>query len=110
MMTENMIEEIGVHEALDRHARGVMLVDVREMDEIAELAFDIADLKILPLSQLEQRYSELPTDQAIVLLCKGGGRSMKAAKMLQNLGYDQVVNMRGGMLDWVDNNLPVSRA
>lgn len=110
MMTENMIEEISVHEALERYARGAMLVDVREIDEIAELAFDIADLKILPLSQLEQRYSELPADQTIVMLCKGGARSLKAAKIMKSVGHEQVLSMRGGMIDWVGNHLPVKRA
>ena len=39
---------------------GAILVDVRERDEIAELAFDVPGLIIMPLSELEARYAELP--------------------------------------------------
>lgn len=45
--------------------QGYTLVDVREHDESARLAFDVPQLIIMPLSEFEQRYAELPTDPGL---------------------------------------------
>jgi rhodanese-related sulfurtransferase len=37
-----------------------------------------------------------------VVHCKMGGRSMKAARQLKELGFSQVENLKGGIIDWID--------
>jgi adenylyltransferase/sulfurtransferase len=34
--------------------------------------------------------------------CKSGGRSAKAADFLRSVGYKRVLNLKGGILDWID--------
>ena len=87
--------------------QGYMLVDVRERDESARLAFDVANLIIMPLSELEQRYAELPKDRPLILACQNGSRSLRATYYLMNKGYTNVTNMKFGMERWVARGFPI---
>ncbi len=87
--------------------QGYTLVDVRERDEIAQLAFDVANLIIMPLSELEQRYAELPQDRPLILACHNGSRSLRATYYLMNKGYTNVTNMKFGMERWVARGFPI---
>lgn len=87
--------------------QGYTLVDVRERDESARLAFDVANLISMPLSELEQRYAELPTDRPLILACQNGSRSLRATYYLMNKGYTNVTNMKFGMARWVARGFPI---
>ena len=87
--------------------QGYTLVDVRERDESARLAFDVANLISMPLSELEQRYAELPTDRPLILACQDGSRSLRATYYLMNKGYTNVTNMKFGMARWVARGFPI---
>ena len=52
----------------------------------------------LPLGDLPQRVEELDRGRRVVLLCRSGGRSTQAAQYLTAAGFDDVVNLEGGML------------
>jgi rhodanese-related sulfurtransferase len=82
---------------------GALLVDVREKDEVAQLAYDVPNIVNIPLSEFEIRFIELPVDKELVMVCRSGGRSLRAAGFLINHGYDatKVVNMKHGMIRWV---------
>jgi adenylyltransferase/sulfurtransferase len=77
------------------------LLDVREPHEVP-----IANIgaPLIPLGQLEQRLGELAAykDREIVVHCKSGGRSQKAALILKNAGFQQVENLAGGITAWAD--------
>ena len=88
-------------------AEGAILVDVREPDEIARLAFDVPNLVAIPLNQLETRFDELPRDKDLVLVCQGGARSLKATYFLMYQGFERVANMQGGILKWASKGFPV---
>lgn len=86
---------------------GALLVDVRESTEVASLAFDVPAIVNIPLFELEQRWSELPKDREIVLVCESGERSLKATYYLQFQGFTRVSNMEGGLLKWMRKGFPV---
>lgn len=88
--------------------KGALLVDVRERDEVAQLAFDVPDIINIPLSEFEIRYKELPFNKDLVMVCRSGGRSLRAAGFLINNGYDaaKVVNMQHGIIRWVQKGFP----
>ncbi|MBL8388659.1 MAG: rhodanese-like domain-containing protein [Hydrogenophaga sp.] len=86
---------------------GAWLVDVRERTEVACTAFDVPAIVNIPLTELEQRWSELPKDRELVLVCESGERSLKATYFLQYHGYTRVSNMEGGILKWMRKNFPV---
>ncbi len=72
-----------------------ILLDVREPWEYALAR--LPDSWLIPLQSLPQRFSELPRDQEIVVLCHHGVRSMTALAFLQQQGFTQVKNLIGGI-------------
>lgn len=85
---------------------GALLVDVREYDEVAQLAYDVPNIVNIPLSEFEERYQELPKDRELVMVCGGGGRSLKATYYLINQGFENVVNMQHGITRWAQRGFP----
>lgn len=83
------------------------VLDVREPHEW-EIGH-IAGATLIPLGELEKRLGELDRNAAIVAQCKSGGRSSRAVKLLQQHGFTQVRNLKGGILAWsdqVDSSIP----
>jgi molybdopterin/thiamine biosynthesis adenylyltransferase/rhodanese-related sulfurtransferase len=80
-------------------AEDIYLLDVREPHE-----FQIANLggHLIPLGDLPSRIAELDPNREIVVHCKMGGRSQKAAEILQQAGFKKVQNLAGGITAWSD--------
>jgi adenylyltransferase/sulfurtransferase len=76
------------------------ILDVREPNEYQ--INRIPGSTLIPLGELPRRYQELPRDRPIVAQCKMGARSAKAMEFLRSVGFDDVKNLRGGILDWID--------
>lgn len=106
MKTQNIVKEICPTTTQEWIKRGALLVDVREREEVEELAFDVPNIINIPLSEFEERYSEIPKDKEVVMVCRGGGRSLRAAAFLINHGYTNVVNMQHGIIRWVQKGFP----
>jgi rhodanese-related sulfurtransferase len=98
------IPQIDIHEAKTRVEHGALLVDVREQHEFDEAR--IPGSILIPLSQFQQRYEELPKDKELVMQCRSGARSGQATEFLLANGYTDVVNMAGGILAWKEAGLP----
>jgi sulfur dioxygenase len=88
-----------------------VLVDVRESDEFSGELGHIPGSILMPLRQLPDRAKELDRyrDREIIAICRAGVRSTTAAAILAGLGFENVRNLKGGMLDWNDAKLPVER-
>lgn len=67
-----------------------VFVDVRTPEEFASGSF--TDAMNIPLSSLETRLSELDKNDQVVVFCKSGGRASRAARILENAGFTNVVN------------------
>ena len=76
------------------------ILDVREPNEYQ--INRIPGSTLIPLGELPRRYQELPRDREIVAQCKMGGRSAKAMDFLKTVGFTNVKNLRGGILEWID--------
>ena len=92
--------EISVAELKRRRDAGeqLVLLDVRELDEIATASLPGATL--VPMMEIPQRASELPTDRPIVVMCHAGGRSARVTQYLNQNGYPGAVNLAGGIDAW----------
>jgi len=86
---------------------GALVVDVRERDEIARVAFDLPDVVVMPMSELEHRHGGLPRDRDLIMVCAVGERSLKATYFLMYHGHSRVANMEGGIAKWVRKGFPV---
>jgi len=106
METQTLVNEICPTTTQSWIADGALLVDVRELNEISELSYDVPSILHIPLSEFETRYTEIPKDKKVLMVCRSGGRSLRAAGFLVNHGYDQVVNMKRGIIRWVQKGFP----
>ncbi len=93
------VPEIDIAEAASRHAAGTPVFDVREPDEYQ--AGHVPGAVHVPLGDVPERADEFPTDREILVICKVGGRSRRAAEHLRGLGVD-AVNIAGGTDAWVE--------
>jgi sulfur-carrier protein adenylyltransferase/sulfurtransferase len=98
----NSATEITAVELKRRLDRGdtVKIVDVREPNEYQ--INRIPGSQLIPLGDIPKRYEELDPNEEIVVQCKSGVRSGKAADFLRSVGFKRVLNLKGGILDWVD--------
>jgi adenylyltransferase/sulfurtransferase len=78
----------------------LFILDVREPNEYQ--INRIAGSTLIPLGELPRRHQELPRDREIIAQCKVGGRSAKAMEYLKTVGFTNVKNLRGGILEWID--------
>jgi len=93
--------------ALDDSKLGIKVIDVREPDE-----YEIAHVKgvpLLPLSQIQQRFTELDPNQHYYIHCKVGARSLQALGFLREQGFKYLKSVKGGITAWsdeIDSNVP----
>ncbi len=85
------------------------LVDVREVDEFNNELGHVAGSALTPLATLEAAAGSWDREAPVVVICRSGGRSAKAALALQGRGFTKVASLRGGMLAWNAMRLPIAR-
>jgi sulfur-carrier protein adenylyltransferase/sulfurtransferase len=96
--------ELSVHDLKELVDQGsaVELIDVREPYE-----WDIGNLgpqgaRLIPLGELPRRFEEIDREADVVLYCRSGARSARAADFLRGQGFRRVRNLVGGILSWSD--------
>lgn len=101
--------EISVADLKARRDAGaaLLLLDVREPDEVATAAIDGATA--IPMARIPHELSALPTDRPIVVMCHHGSRSANVTGFLNANGYPNAVNLEGGIDAWslrIDPSIP----
>ncbi|MBO8170837.1 MAG: rhodanese-like domain-containing protein [Bacillaceae bacterium] len=76
----------------------VQLIDVREPDEYA--SGHIPGAKLISLSEIAARASEIDPNQETIMICRSGNRSGMACEFLSQQGFKNLKNMVGGMMAW----------
>jgi adenylyltransferase/sulfurtransferase len=103
-------DEVTVQEmkkALDDPKLGIKVIDVREPFEY-EIA-RIEGVPLLPMSELQNRFTELDPNTQYYLHCKVGSRSLSALSFLREQGFKYVKSVKGGIDAWsdeIDRNVP----
>ena len=85
------------------------IVDVREAAEFA--TGHVRDAKNIPLSELSSRIGELEKSKSrtVIVVCQSGARGDKAVRQLQAAGFEDVLNLDGGMTAWQAAAMPVAK-
>lgn len=86
----------------------VRIVDVREPAELTSQLGKIEGSENVPLASLAFASEGWDRSEAIVVLCRSGGRSGRAALLLEQKGFTHVASMDGGMLVWNELDLPTA--
>jgi rhodanese-related sulfurtransferase len=84
--------------AEQQRGRKLTILDVREEVEVRTAA--LSKFVHIPLMDVPTRFQELPTDHALVVLCHHGMRSAQAVGFLRERGYENAINLRGGIDAW----------
>lgn len=86
------------------------LLDVRRPDEFCG---ELGHIEGATLMTLESHFAEgiraEDKEQTIVIICRSGARSSRAAAYAQALGFKSVYNMAGGMIEWNERSFPVAQ-
>jgi rhodanese-related sulfurtransferase len=107
MESKTLVPEIFTSQANQLLKDGALLIDVREKEEVRAAAYDVTNQMYVPLSDFDKQFHSIPKDQTLVMACKSGGRSLRAANFLINHGYDKVFNLRGGITGWAAKGFPI---
>ncbi|WP_224242808.1 rhodanese-like domain-containing protein [Hyalangium gracile] len=83
---------------LDTLGPEVRRIDVREPDEYTGPLGHLPEAELVPLGTLEAASASWPREQPLLLICRSGGRSAKAARALAQRGFTHLYNLAGGML------------
>ncbi|PTQ84481.1 NADPH-dependent 2,4-dienoyl-CoA reductase/sulfur reductase-like enzyme [Trichococcus patagoniensis] len=89
-------QQVPVTKVRELVEKGAYIVDVRETGEFAR--GHLVNAVNIPLSELRDRFDEIPKDQPVYLHCRSSQRSYNAVMALQNAGYANVVNISGSFL------------
>lgn len=90
------IKQVHVSDMRELVESNAHIIDAREPGEVKHGHFTNA--VNIPLSQFRDRLDEIPTDAPVYIHCRSGQRSYNMVQALQNLGYDNVVNVAGSFL------------
>ncbi len=83
----------------------IRLLDVRGIGEMAQGM--IPNAEKLPLHTLPARLNEIEPDEMTVLYCRSGARSAQGVGFMAQQGFDNVYNLRGGIIAWAQNGMPL---
>jgi SulP family sulfate permease len=87
-----------LQEKLRNGGRPPLIIDVREPREFKQ--GHIPQAQLVPLSKIISDLPGLPQDAEIVLVCRAGRRSSRAAQVLNRSGYKSVSILKGGIIAW----------
>jgi adenylyltransferase/sulfurtransferase len=99
------VPELEPEEAYRLVTDGAQLIDVREPWEWAQMR--IPGAVLIPKADLPQRLTEIDPRRPTVVYCAVGARSADVVKVLQGAGYAKAANVRGGIIEWMNQQLPV---
>lgn len=103
--TVTQLDPNEVQALISQHPHPILL-DVRTPQEYKE--YHISGAQLIPLNELSDKLKRLPRDRSVVCVCASGSRSNSAARRLEKEGY-KVSNLKGGMVRWMKNGLPVKK-
>lgn len=78
----------------------VQLIDVRTPEEFASGHIANAVNMNINDADFEKKIETLDKNKKVLVYCKAGGRSARAAKILSKLGFENIVDLDGGVTQW----------
>jgi rhodanese-related sulfurtransferase len=103
------IKEVDAFGLQQMQTRGeVVMIDVRTDVEFAHGS--IQGAKHLPLHMLPLMADQLENEKPVVLICRSGARSAQACAFLAQKGFNNVYNLRGGVMGWAQAGLALAAA
>ena len=93
------MKEISVQELKEKidNNEDFQLIDVRE-----EFEYEVSNLGgvLIPLGGILIEADKIAKDKPVIMQCRSGKRSAAAIMQLEQLGYNNLYNLQGGILAW----------
>ncbi len=111
MQEVQKVQEVSADEA----AKGIVggrfdvILDVRQPEEYEQMHIPGAVLISLDDLKEEAREELKGPAKSILVYCALGGRSLEATKILSDMGFTNVTNLRGGIMAWKKEGYPVAK-
>ncbi|CAG1770168.1 thiosulfate sulfurtransferase [uncultured bacterium] len=105
-MSIKQLSVIELKTKLEQHDP-LLLLDVREPPEFHYA--HIPNSVLIPMGNIAQQIDELDKQQTMVVICHHGFRSQQVALFLDSMGFNNVLNLQGGVDAWAvycDNTMP----
>ena len=94
---ENLPQDVDIDTVYEiQNDPNVFMLDVREQEEYDEK--HIPGINLIPMSTIQNRLDEIPTDQTVIVTCRTGNRSNQVTQFLRSQGFDNAHNMTGGIV------------
>jgi rhodanese-related sulfurtransferase len=110
-LLEKAREEIDEINVEDVDLENMVLIDVREADEFASGVIPATNVFSIPRGKLEFAVDDQLvnlSDHTVVCYCLKGARGLLGAKTLKDLGFTNVVTLKGGIEEWVKSGRSIS--
>ncbi|GEM_PF-1103583 len=96
------------HQLIEEQAEEIPVIDVRTPEEYQQGHLPHAvNINIYDERFKEKVLKTVGERPAVMVYCRSGRRSLKAAEVLKEMGYQKIYNLRGGILEWTESGLPV---
>ena len=101
------VDSITLNKWIAEH-KDLVLIDVGSQGDFAE--GHISGSISLPINEsFIEKSKSLPKGKTYIVVCPTGGRSLRAAKLMIENGFEHVYNLRGGIADWLRKGFKVNR-
>lgn len=101
------VDPLGATDLINR--REAVVIDVRPLADFAQ--GHIINAINIPMNGFKNQITTLHKHKGkpIVIACRSGSQSAMACQQLRKEGFEDVLNLRGGIMAWQSANLPVTR-
>lgn len=106
-MTYQNLPPSEAHDVLQKNP-AVQVLDVRTPPEYE--MYRIAGAMLVPIDEIEARHQELDPETTYLVTCEHGMRSVATCEFLTAMGFPNLINLVGGMAQWIGEGLPAERS
>lgn len=100
----NEIDSVTLEEKISS-GEDLYMLDIRTEAEVAHGM--LPNSRHLPMHMIPLEMADFPKDKEIVIYCRSGARSYHACMYLMQQGFSNVMNLRGGIIDWARNRFQI---
>lgn len=101
--SSDKIKTISSTELQSKVGQQIQLIDVRTPEEFLENNIEGSQNIDISSKDFEQKVAQLDQNKPIYVYCRKGSRSRKAAQKLEDLGFTEIYDLKGGILEWNKN-------
>lgn len=101
--SSDKIKRISSTELQSKVGQQIQLIDVRTPEEFLENNIEGSQNIDISSKDFEQKVAQLDQNKPIYVYCRKGSRSRKASQKLEDLGFTEIYDLKGGILEWNKN-------